>query len=345
MSRAQQGQVLDTAKAENSTYNQNAQDAFTKAGQDISTYGDAVGKFQAANPYVQGGQAETAENQVTADTAAGMGQSAGQAIQSAAVRTGANAGGAISATEKMQQENERALVGDQAKATESRLTAGTGYQEAGLEGLSKVQGMQDTLAQQQAAAAQGALGTEEQAANTPSFLDELGQGLITGGAQVGSAAITAFCPAKGSLYLMADGSERLVENLMVGDVLAGIDGDSEVIEEIQSATSPVLRIQTEDGFTTRNSRVHAFALPVGGFVVDINSLNKIVLTEKGRGKVVAVEWDGEDTVYNVITDGSHTYRADGVWALGVGEAERQVSMAKWGEIGDNLAEAVSHGRG
>jgi hypothetical protein len=274
-----------------------------------------------------------------------MGESAGQAIQSAAVRTGQNPAGAIAATEKMQQQNERTLVGDQAKATESRLASDTGYQAAGLEGLSKVQGMQDTLAQQQAAAAQGALGTEEEAAKQPSFLDELGQGLISSAGQVGSAAMTAFCPAKGSLYLMYDGSEKLVEDLVVGDMLAGIDGDPEVIEEIQSAISPVLRIQTEDGFTTRNSRVHAFALPIGGFVVAINSLNKTVLTAKGRGKVVAVEWDGEDTVYNVITDGSHTYRADGVWALGVGEAERQVSMEKWGEIGDNLAEAVSHGRG
>ena len=176
MSRAQQGQVLSTAQGENTTYNQNAQDAFTKAGQDINSYSAAVGKFQAANPYVQGGQAETAENQQTADTAAGMGESAGQAIQSAAVRTGQNPAGAIAATEKMQQQNERSLVGDQAKATESRLASDTGYQAAGLEGLSKVQGMQDTLAQQQAAAAQGALGTEEQAAQTPSFLDELGRG-------------------------------------------------------------------------------------------------------------------------------------------------------------------------
>ena len=60
---------------------------------------------------------------------------------------------------------------------------------------------------------------------------------------------------------MYDGSEKLVEDLVVGDMLAGIDGDPEVIEEIQSAISPVLRIQTEGGFTTRNSRVHAFALP------------------------------------------------------------------------------------
>ena len=41
-------------------------------------------------------------------------------------------------------------------------------------------------------------------------------------------------------------------------------------------------------------------------------------------------------VFNVITDGSHTYRADGMWSLGVGEAERAVSMDKWQEIGERL---------
>jgi hypothetical protein len=50
-----------------------------------------------------------------------------------------------------------------------------------------------------------------------------------------------------------------------------------------------------------------------------------------------VEDDGVDTVFNVITNGSHTYRADGIWALGVGEAERYVSMDTWNRIGDGLA--------
>jgi len=31
---------------------------------------------------------------------------------------------------------------------------------------------------------------------------------------------------------------------------------------------------------------------------------------------------GKAKVFNVITNGSHTYRADGIWALGVGRAER-----------------------
>lgn len=187
MSRAQQGQVNDTAAAENTSYNTNAQDAFKNAEGDIGNYASAVGAFGAANPYTPGGAVQTADNQMTADTAAGLAQSGGQAIQSAAVRTGQNAGGAIAATEAMNESNDRALVGQEAQQTKDRAAAGTGYGEAVLGATGNIQNMQDALATQQAGAAQGALGTQEQAASTPSFLDELGQGLITGGGQVGAA--------------------------------------------------------------------------------------------------------------------------------------------------------------
>jgi len=181
MSRAQQGQVGSTAAGENKSYNTLANTSFGNTQGDINNYASAVGGFNAANPYVQGGQAETAENQQIADTAAGQAQAAGQALQSQAVRTGQNAGGAIAATEQMENQNERNLVGQEAGATQQRLAADTGYKTTGLEAGAKIPGMEDQVAQQEAAAAQGALGTQEQAAQTPSFLDELGQGVISAG--------------------------------------------------------------------------------------------------------------------------------------------------------------------
>jgi hypothetical protein len=340
MSRAQQAQVGSTAAGENQTFNQDATNSFKTTQGDIGDYATAVGAFRAQNPYGQGGQAETAENQEIADTAAGGAQAAGSALQSAAVRTGQNTGGAIAATEDMQAQNERALAGQEATATQQRLAADTGYNTTALNATAAIPGMENQVANEEANASQGALNTQEQAAQTPSFLDELGQGLITAGSNFAGGFGMAMCPAKGSLYLMADGSEKPVEKLEVGQLLKGIDGEPEIIEEIQSAITPVLRVVTDDGFTTRNSRVHAFALPAGGFVVAMFSLGKTIVTAKGRGKVISVTWDGEDEVFNVITDGSHTYRADGVWALGVGEAERHVSMDRWNEIGDGMA--VSH---
>jgi hypothetical protein len=160
--------------------------------------------------------------------------------------------------------------------------------------------------------------------------------IVGGVIGAGSTAMSAFCPAKGSLYLMGDGTEKPVEELAVGDKIAGIDGEKQTIEEIQTACCPTLRIETADGFVAHVSRVHAFALPKGGFVVAMFSWDKTIVTAKGTARVVSVKWDGNQEVFNVITDGSHTYRADGIWALGVGEAERHVSMERWQEIGASL---------
>lgn len=181
MSRAQQGQVFQQGQDQSKSYNTEAQTSFDTTNKDIGDYSTAVGAFKAGNPYGQGGQAQTLENQQLSDTAAGLASSTGQALQSAAVRNGQNTGGAIAATKEMQAENERALAGQEAGATQQRLAADTGYKATGLEAGAKIPGMQDTVAQQEAQASQGALGSEEQAAQTPSFMDELGQGLITAG--------------------------------------------------------------------------------------------------------------------------------------------------------------------
>lgn len=157
-------------------------------------------------------------------------------------------------------------------------------------------------------------------------------------AQMGQAAATAYaCPVEGSLYIMADGSPRAVEDLVVGDRILGIDGEPQTIEEIESAVGPTVRVTTENGFVARNSLTHAFALPHGGFVVATRALGKVIRTALGTSKVASVERVEDGLVFNVITDGSHTYCADGVWALGVGEAERHVSMDDWKRIGLNLA--------
>lgn len=200
MSRAQQGAIEQTATANSAADTAKSNTSLDTAQTDINNYGSAVNKFAAANPYVEGGQAETATNQQSADTAAGLAQSAGQGIQSAAVRTGQNAGGAIAATEEMQQQNERALVGQEAKSTEDRLASGTTYQDAVLGDQAKQQGMQEQLGTAQANIAQGQLNTGEDAAKTPSFMDELGQGLITTGVNAGKAFLQPGCWIAAELY-------------------------------------------------------------------------------------------------------------------------------------------------
>jgi hypothetical protein len=175
------------------------------------------------------------------------------------------------------------------------------------------------------------------AASGPTFGALLGTA-IGGAAQVGAA----FCPAKGSMYLMWDYTEKPVETLKVGDILRGIDDEPCVIEEIQSGLSTILYTVTDDGLLLRTSPTHAFALPRGGFVVAARSAGKVIATEAGTSTVISTHIRlAKDWVFNIITGGSHTYRCDGVWSLGVGDAERQVGMNVWEEIGDRLAEEVA----
>jgi hypothetical protein len=164
-------------------------------------------------------------------------------------------------------------------------------------------------------------------------------GLIDSAVGAGGAVGAAFCPARGSRYLMADGTECAVEDLRCGDTLQGIDGKPQVVEEIQSANSPVIRTATEGGKSARTSPTHAWALPFGGFAVAAraNGVSIRVLNEIER--IVSVEPAGADLVFNVITDGSHTYRVNGMWYLGVGDAERHVDMKTWGEIGKRMVQA------
>ena len=181
ISRAQQGQIFDTTTQNSATDTAKSQTALDTTQNNINSFGAATNKFAADNPYVQGGQAETAGNQLAADTAAGQAQAAGQSIQSAAVRTGQNAGGAIAATEEMQQQNERNLIGQEAKMTNDRLASGSTYADAVLGDKAKQEGMQEQLGATEANIAQGQLNTGEDAAKTPSFMDELGQGVISAG--------------------------------------------------------------------------------------------------------------------------------------------------------------------
>lgn len=212
-----------------------------------------------------------------------------------------------------------------------------GYNEwtaagAGLEGIATGE---DPLGYENAATSAGnSANSEANAVETAN--DSWINAAIGAAGAIGGAATTAFCPAKGSQYLMMDGSQKLVEELMVGHVLLGIGGDPQTVEEVQSGHAPIVRTTCANGFVTRTSYTHAFALPRGGFVVASKSLGKDVDTDHGPSKVISVEPEGSDLVFNVITDGSHTYCADGVWALGVGDAERRVDMETWGRVGQQM---------
>jgi len=134
-----------------------------------------------------------------------------------------------------------------------------------------------------------------------------------------SSAAGATCPVSGTLYLMSDGTEKKVENLLVGDSIMGIDCAPQTIYCIYEKTVPIVKTVTANGYSVTSSTSHALALEWGGFTIVRHASGKTVKTVTKPSRVISVEPVGTGRVFNVLTDGSHTYRADGIWSLGVGE--------------------------
>jgi hypothetical protein len=181
MSRGQENQVFNQAQGQNATAAKNAQTSYNTAQSDIGNYQDQLAKFAAGNPYGEGGQYQTAQNEVLSNTADAMGRSAGEALQGAAVRGGMNAGAGIAATEAMQQNNERNLAAQEAKANEQRIGAGAQYGADVMKASAVPAQIETSLTGQQLNAQDNTLGTQERAAQTPSLMDELGNGIVNAG--------------------------------------------------------------------------------------------------------------------------------------------------------------------
>src|SRR5208282_1779944 len=163
MSRNQQGKVFGQSDYNSQNLQAESQTGFNTTQNDINDFSSAVGAFKAQNPYVQGGEFETAANQELAGTAAGGGQALSQTLQGQSVRTGQNAGGAIAAGKEVAAENQRRLGGE------------TAYNEAGLKATGEIPGMEDKLAEEEGGLGLGYMNTAQKAGETPSFWDTLGE--------------------------------------------------------------------------------------------------------------------------------------------------------------------------
>lgn len=326
-----QAAVANTAATTDAT---NAASSFGAASGDIGTYLSNVNsQFSAGNPF-ESKDYLSKQNLETSGAMNSANDAEKAALGQTVARTGTNSAALANTVASSAREGQRDLTQYNAGRDTSNENTWLNQQDKLLgdeaTGASEESGIYSTSLGGQ----NSTLGTAQQGEDAQTQAND---GMIDAGIAAAGSVGGAFCPAKGSLYLLPDGSEVPVETLQVGELIAGIDDEPQIIEEIQVGVTPILRIETEDGFVARNSRTHAYALPVGGFVVAIHALGKTILTAKGRSKVIRVTPDGEAIAYNVITDGSHTYRADGIWSLGVGEAERAVDMETWNRVGDRLA--------
>lgn len=190
MSRSQQSTTFNTAQGENQTNEANAQSSEKATQADIGNQQSQLAKFAAGNPYVQGGEFATATNRELSNTADATANAARAAGQDQASRTGQNPAAANAAGEAEQQAAQRTLGSEEASATQSRLAAGAKYGQDVLGAGANITDEQARLAALQSGAAQGNLNTQEQAAQTPSFLDELGNSLIQGAGAAAKFAAT-----------------------------------------------------------------------------------------------------------------------------------------------------------
>jgi hypothetical protein len=177
-----------TAAAQSTGYYDNSQNSYSQAQgaegnfeNQLGQYGTDVATFAGSNPYGQGGQDQTATNQQLSNTAGAAAASAGQNLQSQALRTGQNSNADIAATEQMQEQNTRNLGAQEASATQSRIGSQAGYnaqalsaQQGALNEYGQPVSAETSLSGQQGNLNQAALGNQIKAGETPSFEDELG---------------------------------------------------------------------------------------------------------------------------------------------------------------------------
>jgi hypothetical protein len=207
MSRGQEAQVLSTAEQQNQTFNQNAQQSYTGAQTGVQDYENQLSQYASANPYKAGGEFETSQNKVLANTSDAAAAAAGQAMQGAAVRTGQNAAPAIAATQADEQANERTLSGQQAQQNAERISNEAAYNKGTLQASEVPASLETTLSGQQAVAGNTSLETSQKAAEEPSFLDELGNAAVSGfGALaqgLGKSAAGGIATAVGGCWIAA----------------------------------------------------------------------------------------------------------------------------------------------
>lgn len=188
LGRGAEDTANSSAASQSTGYYNNSQNSYSNAQTDegnfetqLGNYGSNVAQVAGANPYGQGGQAQTVTNQQLSNTSGAGAKAAGQTLQAQALRTGQNSNADVAATEQMQEQNTRDLGASEAAATQSRIGSQAGYNQ---QTLANQQGLlQDTaqpvsaetsLSGQQGNLNQSALGNQIKAGETPSFEDELG---------------------------------------------------------------------------------------------------------------------------------------------------------------------------
>ncbi len=177
MSRGQSTQAFNTASDENAADFGNQQAAFGSTENAIGNYNNQLAKFVSGNPFTKGGEFDQTINTGLANVSDGGANSLAGALQAQARRTGQNSAADAATAAAGAQQNTRDLSADLAQAQQRRIAGEAGFNQAALGASAVPIGANQSLLGASTNAADGTLGDETQAAKTPGFWDEVGNGV------------------------------------------------------------------------------------------------------------------------------------------------------------------------
>jgi hypothetical protein len=179
MSRGQSTQAFNTAADENATDTDNAQSAFGTTKDAIGNYNNQLAGFVSGNPYTKGGDYDQTINTGLANVSDAGANSLAGALQAQARRTGQNSAADAATTAAGAEQNTRALASGLAAAQQKRIAGEAGYNQAALGASAVPIGANQALFNTSLNGEDATLGDETQAAKTPSFWDEVGNGVAS----------------------------------------------------------------------------------------------------------------------------------------------------------------------
>jgi hypothetical protein len=180
MSRGQSTQTFNTAASQNAANFGNAQSALGQSQNDIGNYQKQLASFVSGNPYTAGGEYDQTINTGLANTSDAGSNSLQGALQSQAMRTGQNSAADTATAASSAQQNTRNLSSSLASAQQQRISDEAGYNQQALSASAVPAQMESSLYGTAGGQANQELGTEEGAAQTPSFWDTLGGSFASG---------------------------------------------------------------------------------------------------------------------------------------------------------------------
>ena len=207
------------------------------------------------------------------------------------------------------------LYGNQLSAAGTGIANAAAGQEAAMQPATNAWNMSLGLGGQSTGALQAVAGK----GTTTSTQTQSGggSGWLSGVLGLGSAAIGAFCFTEDTKIKMADGSEKSIANIEVGDEVLAYNGQNDIADTVVSVTEPseeeIYIVECENG-SVKTTLSQPLMTYDGEFIeVELLKLGTVL---KNVGKVKAITKDKINLVYDFKTENHNCYYANGFVAYG-----------------------------